>query len=73
MADLNALVDQLSELTQEDQRHQGSPRHHQPRPDRSEGSRRGRAEGCQGRRVEGRSREAQEAARRSRRDRRDQV
>ena len=49
---------------QEDQRHQGSARHHRTRPEGSEGPRRGRSEDGQGRREQGRGREAQEEARR---------
>ena len=58
---------------QEDQRHQGSPRHHRPRPQGSQGPGRGRRQDRQGRRQQGRGRQAQEAARGPGRRRRGQV
>ena len=58
---------------EEDQRDQGSPRDHRPRPEGGQRPGRGGAEGGQGRRQQGRSRQDQEAARRCGRDRRDQV
>src|SRR3954464_10389334 len=58
---------------QEDRGHQGSPRHHRPGPEGSKGPRRGRAEACQGRREQGRSREAQGPAREGWREGRAQV
>ncbi len=58
---------------QQDQRHQGSPRHHRPGPDRSQDAGRVGSQGRQGRRQQGRSRRDQEEARGSRRDRRAQV
>ena len=50
---------------QEDPGHQGSPRHHEPRLEGGQGTRRRSPEASQGRHSEGRSREDQSAARRS--------
>ena len=58
---------------QEDRRHQGSPRHHRPRPEGGQGPGRGRAEARQGRRLQGRGREDQGAAREGRRQGRAEV
>ena len=57
----------------EDQRHQGSPRHHRPWPQGSQGPGRGGSEAGQGRRFQGRRREVQGPAGSSRRQGRTEV
>ena len=58
---------------QQDQRHQGRPRGHQPGPQGGQGPGRGGPQGDQDRHLQGRCREAQEGTRGRRRDRQDQV
>ena len=58
---------------QQDRRHQGGPRGHQPRPQRGEGSGRRRAQDGQRRRLQGRRRDDQEEAGRGGRQGRRQV
>ena len=58
---------------EQDQRHQGSPRHHRPRPEGGEGPRRGRPQGSEGGHPEDRGRRAQEEARGRRRQGRGEV
>ena len=58
---------------QQDQRDQGGPRSHQPRPEGSQGPGRERAEADQGRRDQGRGGGDQEEVRRRRREGRSQV
>ena len=58
---------------QEDQRHQGRSRSHQPGPQGSQGPGRGRPEADQGRRAQGRGRGDPQEVRRGRREGRDQV
>ena len=55
-------------LAEQDQRHQGSPRHHRPRTEGGEGSGRGGAEGGQGSGEQGRRRQVQGAAGKRRRE-----
>ena len=66
-------VDADRSRRQQDQRHQGRPRGHQPRPEGSQGPRRERAQADQGRRAQGRGRGDQEEVRGSRREGRNQV
>ena len=66
-------VDPHGRRRQQDQRHQGGPRDHQPRPQGGQGPGRGRAQDRQGRRLQGRRRGDEEEARRGRRQGRDQV
>src|ERR1019366_7497028 len=58
---------------EQDRRHQGGPRDHRPRPQGSEGPRRGRSQDRQGRRLEGLVRRVQEEAGGPRREGRAQV
>ena len=57
----------------EDQRDQGNPSHHRPRPERGQGAGGVRAEVRQGRREQGRGRGVEDEARRRRRDGRAEV
>ena len=58
---------------EQDQRHQGGPRSHQPGPERSQGPGRWRAQDGEGRRLQGRSGDHQEEVHRGRRNRRSEV